>query len=330
MRRSVLLCLAWIASTTAAASAQDWIASAFPERSFDFGTVARGSKVRHAFRVVNTTDQDIQIADTRTKCGCTDIRVGARLIPPGTQTVIEATIDTTKFQGYKASGLTLVLNRPAFVEIDLDLTCFIRGDVVLNPGLVDFGVVARGTAPTVTLNLTYAGGQPDWAVTEMHTVSPLVSSQLRQLGRSPGGQVQYQLSATLDKDTPSGIFKDEITLMTNDPSSPRIPVSVAGQVQSAVTVSPSIMNLGRLRPGDVVRKTVRVRSTRPVTVTVVTAQGDDLSAAPASKAPGAIQTLTVTFKAPSQAGPYNSVLEIATDLADEPPAKLSTFATIVP
>ena len=81
----------------------------------------------------------MHILDWRTKCGCTDVKVGARDIPPGTQTTIEATIDTSRFQGYKPSGLTLRLDRPSFAEVDLVLTCFIRGDVMLDPGQVEFG-----------------------------------------------------------------------------------------------------------------------------------------------------------------------------------------------
>ena len=121
----------------------DWVASALPERAFDFGTVARGSQIRHTFHLVNRTNQEIHISDWRTKCGCTDVRVGARLIPPGTQTTIEATIDTSKFLGYKPSGLTLIFDQPSFVQVELNLTCFIRGDIVMNPGQVDFGIVRR-------------------------------------------------------------------------------------------------------------------------------------------------------------------------------------------
>ena len=122
--------------------------------------VARGSQVRHAFPVVNRTNSEIRIADWRTKCGCTDVRVGAQVIPPGTQTTVEATIDTTRFQGHKASGLTLVLDRPVFAEIDLNMTCFIRGDIALNPGQIDFGTVRRsGKLPSAALTLTYAGGR---------------------------------------------------------------------------------------------------------------------------------------------------------------------------
>src|SRR3954451_11056380 len=161
MGRMTTFLVAWTALALPNAGAQDWVSAVFPERAFDFGTVARGSKVHHTFKLLNRTNQEIHIADTRTKCGCTEVRVGSRDIPPGTQTIIEAVIDTTKFQGYKASGLTLVIDRPSFVEVDLNLTCFIQGEIVLNPGQVDFGIVHRGTRPSVSLTVKYLGSRPD-------------------------------------------------------------------------------------------------------------------------------------------------------------------------
>jgi hypothetical protein len=329
MRRACVLLASWMLLAAGRAPAQDWVGTVFPERAKDLGTVARGSKVRHTFRVINTTNQDIRILNWRTKCGCTEVRVGAKDIPPGTQTVVEAVLDTTKFQGYKASGLTLVLEKPSFLEIDLDLTCFIRGDVTLTPGAVDFGVVARTARPTATLNLSYAGGQPDWQVNRMETVSPAVTATLQELSRSEGA-VQYQILATLNPSAPPGFFKDELTLLTNDPASPRIPISVSAHVQAGVTVSPSIINLGHLPPGAVIKKVVLVRSAQPFRVTELKARKGDVAAASPADASKPIHTLNVTIKAPSQPGPYNAVLEIATDLKDEPPTTLSTFATVGP
>ena len=147
MRRLLMFSIAWSAFSIGVAPVlaadSDWLTTVFPERAYDFGTVARGSQIRHAFPIVNRTNSDIRIADWRTKCGCTDVKVGARVIPPGTQTTVEATINTTNFQGYKPSGLTLILDRPVFVEVDLNLTCFIRGDILMNPGQVDFGTLRR-------------------------------------------------------------------------------------------------------------------------------------------------------------------------------------------
>ena len=39
--------------------------------------------------------------------------------------------------------------------------------------------------------------------------------------------------------------------------------------------------------------------------------------------------VNLTFKAPAQPGPYNATVEIATDLKNELPAKLTAFATVV-
>ena|SRR5579864_3603256 len=330
MSRDLIFCATWLALAASAASAQSLPATVFPQKSYDFGTVARGSKLHHSFRVVNTTNQEIHIAEWRPKCGCTDVRVGAREIPPGTQTFVEATLDTTKFDGYKASGLILVLDRPYEADVELNLTCFIRGDVLMSPGQFDFGVVSHKTKPTLTMVLTYAGSQSNWAVTKMQTLSANVSAQLREIGSSPGGQAQYQITATLNPSVPNGYFKDEITLLTNDPSSPRIPISVLANVQSAVSVSPTIMNLGRVKPGQLIKKTVLVRSSQPFKITGIKAKDEDLSAAPASDSPRPLHTVAVTFKAPNRMGPYNSALEIVTDLEDEPPAKLTAFATVVP
>jgi len=319
-----------MALATRPAAAQDWISAVFPERAYNFGTVARGSKVLHSFRLVNRTNQDIHIADWRTKCGCTEVRVGARDIPPGTQTVIEAAIDTTRFQGYKASGLILVLDRPTLIEVDLSLTCFIQGEIVMNPGQIDFGITRRGTTPSVTLTMNYAGGRPGFTVDRMRTRSDDVTAKVQELGRSADGSIQFQLTANLSPTLRSGPFRDEVTLFTNDPAVPTIPISVSANVQSALTVSPSVLNLGRVRPGDVVTKTVLVRSSQPFKLTELKPSQGELSVTPDPDGARPLHTVNLTFKAPARPGPFHAVCEIGTDLKDEPTTSLSTFATVGP
>lgn len=328
MRRMLLLLAVMVVTSPRQVSAQAWFDSILPEKSFDFGTVARGSKLTHTFRLVNTTNYDIHIADSRTKCGCTDVKIGAHDIPPGAQTVIEATLDTTKFVGFKPSGLTLVLDRPEFRELDLNFSCFIRGDVTLNPGAADFGSVARGGTPSLVLNLTYAGGQPSWDISRIHTISDHVKAQGKALAKGQG-TAQYQITVTLKPTAPAGFFKDEVTLLTSDPSSPSIPISVAANIQAGVTIFPSILNLGPIKAGSVVTKDILVRSTKPFKVMEVKARSGDLSAA-APEATLAMHRLKVTLKAPARTGPYHATLEIATDLKDEPPVRMTAFAVIVP
>jgi len=309
----------------------DWKRTVFPERAHDFGIVARGSHVRHAFPVINRTNTEIHIAAWRTSCGCTDVRVGARVIPPGTQTTVEATIDTTRFQGYKATGLTLVVDRPVFDEIALNMTCFIRGDIALSPGQVDFGTVRpTGKLPSVALTLVYAGGRSAWEIAEMKTQSALVKAVAKELDRSADGQVHWRITATLQPGLTPGFFKDEITVITNDSPRQAIPISVVANVQSAVSVTPSIINFGQVRPGQSVSKVLRVRSSSPFTITKLAASRTELQTVEQTTGSVPDHTLSVTLQAPATAGPYHAVLKIESDLKDEPPAEVKTFATITP
>ncbi|GAC1472020.1 MAG: hypothetical protein NVSMB9_18770 [Isosphaeraceae bacterium] len=306
--------------------------SILPERTFHAGTVARGSKVHHTFLLVNRLNQSVRVADWRTKCGCTEVRVGAREIPPGTQTTIEAVLDTTRFLGEKRSGLVLILEQPSYAEVDLNFSCYIRGDISLSPVAVDFGIVPRASdpKPTVTMSLVYAGNQSNWGVTGMQTRGSHVSAKLQEQSRSPGGPVQYLLTATLDPSKEIGFFKDEITLLTNDGDNQTIPIAVSASIQAAVTISPSPLVLGPVKAGQTIRKKLLVRSSRPFKLAEVKPGSSDLTVIPDTEDAKAAHTMNLTLKVPARPGPFHAVVEIATDLKDEPPARLSAFATILP
>lgn len=330
MRFALPVLAALVVGCPWAAEAGDWTDVVFPERSHDFGTVARGSKLRHSFKLVNSTGQEVHIASWEKKCGCTDVKIGARDVPAGTQTVIEVLIDTTNFRDYKASGIKLILDRPSPASVDLNVTCFIRTDVTLNPGQADFGIVNRSKGPKLEMTLTYAGAQPNWAVTEMRTISDHMVAELKEQGRSVGGQVNYLLTATLRPSAPVGIFKDEITLKTNDPNSPSIPISVSAVVQSNVVVSPSVINFGTVKAGQTIQKTVLVRSAQPFQLTEIKPGQPDFTVPETGPSPKGLHSVVLTFKVPAKPGPYNTAVEFETDLKDEPPARLTAFATIVP
>lgn len=328
MRRP-LLALAASLLVAATSRADVNLNTVFPSRTHDFGAVARGSQLRHRFRIVNTTGDELRIAETRAKCGCTEVKLGAKVIPPKAETYVDTVLDTTKFLGPKKSGVTLIIDRPVFTEVDLDLNCFIRGEILLNPGQVEFGVVPRGKPATRTLALTYAGSAAGWGIQKMNTISSAISARLDPPGRTAEGYLQYQLTVTLDSSAPLGYLRDEIELITNDPQSPRIPISVSANVQGAVTVAPGTILLGSIKAGSEVKKTVLVKSAKPFKIVATEAKQGAISGTGASADAKALQQLTVTFKAPEKLGGANAVLKVETDLPDEPPAEVTVFATIV-
>jgi Protein of unknown function (DUF1573) len=326
------LCFGACLSTTSAPAVQpDWVTRVFPDRAHDFGVVARGSQVRYSFPVVNRTDLEVRIVDWKTKCGCTNVRVGSKVIPPGTQTTVEATIDTTRFVGHKASGLTLVLDRPFVTNVDLNMTCYIRTDITLTPGLVDFGIVRPSEKPaTASLTLTYAGGHSNWEIVDMKTRSAKVKIIAKEVARFADGRIQWSLTATLEPGLPNGLFRDEVSVITNDSQAQTIPISVVANLQSAVSVSPSIINFGSLKPGQSASKVVRVRSASAFSITRLSGSESALQAVEEKPGAAADHLVNVILKAPDATGPFHAVLEVESDMKDEPPAKIKAFATIVP
>jgi hypothetical protein len=331
MRRFLMVLSASLGYATAArAGDSDWMASVFPDRAHNFGNVAHGSQIRHSFPVVNRSNFEVHIADWKTKCGCTNVKVGARIIPPGTQTTIEATIDTTRFHGRKDSGLTLVIDRPTYTEVDLNMTCFIRDDVMLNPGQIDFGTVRRSDKlPSATLILKYSGGRPGWEIAEMKTQSAKIRAVAERSNRGAGGLFDWTISATLQPSITNGYFKDEITVITNDTPPQTIPISVVANIQSAVTVTPSIINFGPVRTGQSASKTVYVRSASPFSLTKMEADRTELHAVEQQAGSLPVHAVNLTIQAHATPGPFHSIVKIESDVKDEPPAQIKTFATIV-
>ena len=211
---------------------------------------------------------------------------------------------------------------PTFVEVDLNLTCFIRGDIVMNPGQIDFGIVRRSEKmPPASLTLTYAGGRSDWEVTKMKTQTSKVKAELRELSRTADGQINYALTATLQPGVPNGYFKDEITLITNDQSSPSSR-SRSWPTSRARSPSPRRSSTSAaFRPGQTVSKTVLVRSAQPFSITRLSRQRGRSPAGRRRDRTSSRPPVEADLKAPEQTGPHHATLTIETDIKDEPPAR---------
>jgi hypothetical protein len=228
-----------LAMPAGAARAASWADGLFREAGHDFGPVPRGAKLRHPFVLENRLAEPITILDIRASCGCTTGKAGASAVAPGQTAVVEAEMDTRNFVGPKATALfvTLVTASGKQAEVRLGISSTILSDIVLNPGAIDFGAVARGQTPQQTLTIDRVGA-PDWRAERMISTSRVLDAPLKQTARS-AATVSYMLTVTLKPDAPAGTVRDEIHILTNDPQSPTIPVLVTAQVRGDLTASPS-------------------------------------------------------------------------------------------
>ncbi len=232
------------------AAAAGWADALFSERGHDFGPVPRGAKVQHDFILTNRLGEAITIVNIRASCGCTSGKASASQVPPGQAAIVEAEMDTRNFVGPKATALFVTVRTAGGreAEVRLGVSSTILSDVVLNPGTIDFGTVARGQTPTQTLTIDRVG-MPDWRAERMVSASRSIHAALVETVRK-ASSVSYTLTVTLKPEAPAGLIRDEIRILTNDPETASILVLVSAQVRGELV---GLAERPLPGPGDVVR-----------------------------------------------------------------------------
>ena len=270
-----LLSVLWISPL----SAQDWAKAMFNATAYDFGTVARGAKVEHRFTIENIYEEDIHITSVASSCGCTTPQISKRVLKTWEKTELVAVIDTRSQPGRKDATITVKFADFDAPEVQVHIHVYIRGDIVVQPGAVQFGTVSRGSTVTQAALISYAG-RGDWKIERVECANPSIEARVIETSRGvaqPGqaGQVSYKLSVTLKADAPAGYLQDPLMLVTNDPN-PRtahVPVSIEGVVVAPLSVHPPQLLMGIATPGKEVTRLIFVTGSKPFRV--VSASSDD-------------------------------------------------------
>ncbi|HWE39933.1 MAG TPA: DUF1573 domain-containing protein [Isosphaeraceae bacterium] len=319
------------------AKAGSWADVLFAEKGHDFGPVPRGAKVRHAFTLKNTLGEAITILDVHASCGCTTGKATATTVPPGGSATIEAEMDTRNFVDRKVTALmvSLVTASGKQAEVRLGVASTILSDIVLNPGTIDFGNVARGgQGPRRRLTVERLGG-PGWKVERMVSKSKAIDfahTHIAETARS-ADRVLYTLTVALRPDAPAGPVRDEIRIRTNDREAPSIPVLVTAHVEATLSASPSILALGQIDSAAVASGKFLVRGSKPFAIAKIEGTGDGFEVTPAAEpARKALHVLNVSYHPAADAprGDLHRTFRVVTDLPDEPPLELHATLRVGP
>jgi Protein of unknown function (DUF1573) len=318
MRRLVLAAVTLIATAPVLeaqpVASPPWVEKAFKgSTTHDFGSVARGAQLYHQFQMTNIWAVPLEITSVRTSCGCITATASQQVIQPRESATVDIKMDAHRFTGPKTVSIYITVGPQFTSTAVLRVSANSRADVVLNPGQLNFGVVPQGQSTAQMIDVEYAGVL-DWRVSDVVTNGVPVDVTYEELYRRPG-QVGYRIRATLKPDAAPGHLKQELTLKTNDPTSPTVPVLVEATIQASLTVVPGTISLGVLKMGDKVSRRVVVRANQPFKIVAVDGVGDGIEAElPPSSA--AVQIVTLKYQ-PGQTGDLHRQLRIKTDLDKE-------------
>lgn len=317
-RLTLVMAAAVIGVSPAAAEEIPWANKFFenpppPVIVHDFGTVPKGTLLRHSFPITNIYAVPMQITEIRKSCGCVEAVASKQVLESNEVGSIDLTMDASKFDGEKVVTIYVTLG-PKFVSTAvLQVKATSRGDVLLTPGQVDFGVVAQGQEAVQQLDVTYTGLH-DWRLTGVVDTGVPYDVRVQELQRQRG-QIIYRLFISLKKDAPAGALADELVLQTNDPASPQLSIRTSGRIQAPLAVSPSVVQFDAVSIGSTARYNVLIRGTQAFRITKVEGLGEGLKVnlPPASQL---VQIVTIEFQ-PTEAGSLRRELRFVTDLEGE-------------
>ena len=269
LTRNTCLALLLLSLGAATGRGQEWAKKMFDTTSHDFGTVARGAKVEHRFIVENIYEEDAHIASVRTSCGCTSPKVTKQNLKTWEKAEIVAQVDTRGYYGRKDATVTVVFDRPFPAEVQLKIYTFIRSDVVVQPGSVQFGTQAQGVGGERKVTISYAG-RADWEILKVESPSPYIVAKVVKAPATTPGRVTYQMIVTLEKNAPAGRIWEHLVLVTNDQraTASRVPVAVEARITSAVSVRPSPLT-GVVDVGETMTKQLLVQGHAPFKIVSV-------------------------------------------------------------
>ncbi|MGL4595166.1 MAG: DUF1573 domain-containing protein [Thermoguttaceae bacterium] len=298
------------------------------DRNFDFKTVAKGASAEHQFIIRNKFEQSVHIASVSSSCTCTtpSILDGKNELQTYEETAIVARYNTDFFEGPKSATITVVIDKPYYAEIQLNVHGDIRSDLTISPNSARLENVKEGTETSRTLNIIYMGNRPNWNIVDFISPNEHIKAEVLETVARPG-QIVSKVKITLDDLAPRGELNERIVLISNDTEGRReIPILVTGTVGTVVKVTPQTVFLGYLQPGEIspVKKVV-VRGSKPFRITKLLCNNSaieiDYTTSPDAP-PRHVYVLPIRYTNPQEGpaspkeGKLNAAVRIETDIPD--------------
>lgn len=314
-----------LALTVSAADGQEWARKMFGETHHEFGTVARGAKAEFAFELKNLYKEDIHLAGVRASCGCATPTITKDWIKTWEKSAVLVRYNTGSFEGHRQATITLTIDRPYFAEVQLTINGYIRGDLVLDPGVVSFGSVPQGNPIERSIRVSHAGS-PQWKIVDVRSANPHLQVEIKNQARQYG-RVDYVLGVKLLADAAPGYITDQMILVTNDSQSQNIPVTVEANIEPQLSVTPVSLFLGIVEPGESVTKQLVVKAKNPFRITGVKCADEHFEFHPTNELKR-LHLVPVKFTAGSDPGKIVERIEIETDHGPGAIATCTATATI--
>ena len=305
----------------------------------DFGTVAKGEKLTHAFQIKNTGTADLEILAARPACGCT-VADFDKVIKPGQTGKIVSAVDTAAFSGPISKSVTIETNDPAAPTAQITISATVKPYVEVHPvGYVRFNLL-QGEVDSETLTV-YSEETEPFEIVRVETPQEWIKVDAKKLDKplpnlGRAGQTQYGLIVTVGgPDARTGPLSERVRIVTNSKHQPEYFVNVTGVIRPTYRVDPAGgVNFGEVAPNDpnatrsFVVKSLNMKAPESFVVTKAESNVPGVKAAVKPTATKGEYEITLAVDDKAKAGNIDGVVKVYTTDKVRPVADVPVKGTI--
>jgi hypothetical protein len=297
--------------------------------TYDFGSVVEGTKVKHDFVVRNGGTAPFTIQRIVPSCGCTASSASTETVPPGGESKIHVTFDTTGFSGTKEKSVQILTSDPVNGRLEVKLRGRIETDVVVEPPFVAFGdiVGSQGSIAPKRVAVSVRAGA-DVVLGDVQTfgtgitVTPVTSEPTKKV-----------FDIALAAGIPPGALRERIVVATSVGGKEKsLNIPIVASVKREISLRPETISFGIISGTEpLIRKaTLTNFGGKPVAVVSVKSSDPALSARYKTVDNGRNFLLELRLDPQRVTTDFRGTVTVITDRQDVGPVALNVYGILPP
>jgi hypothetical protein len=303
------------------ASGQPWVQKMFKESAHDFGNVQLGDTPVHRFKFENLYNETLRIRGVTSSCGCTIATASKTVLKTFEKAEIVCKFNSPAVgAGFKQATITIQFDQPYRGEMQLTVKGNIVTGVALSPTSIDFGQVVETNLPVRKIKLN-SSGNPAFRINDVKSVFKHIKVDVKETARR-NGMVSYDIITQLKDTVPKGFIQDQLYLVVEEGRNlngqarlRQLTLPFTAKVTSALQVSPEVVSMGPLKPGEVVKKKVFLKSEKPFRIRDVRCKSDAFSVKADAKVKK-VHIVEVSYTGEDEPGRHECSLSFYVDYPD--------------
>ena len=218
----------------------------------DLGRVHQNATLTREVTLTNNGSQPVHITRVLTDCACTAAEPGTTDLAPGTSTKLKITAESRMYQGETQQFVRVRSNRgEAVISVKMNVAPY--GDWDVDPSPLVLNPSKKSEEITGEITATYVGtGRAK--ITRVTSDADWLSAKIGPGPDSRSFAITVRKSAAAPVGNPTAL----LDLVSSDPAQTPIRIAVVALVTPTVRVTPNLISLPVVKPGETARANFRV------------------------------------------------------------------------